>query len=337
MRPAHGARTAAALLTGRRRGRCGRSAAAPSRWGRDRRRRSRARDRAGWTAIARAQRGRLHRGARAPACRSRTRRPRSPSTGQMLALDPPDPRRGDDRRRSSPPPTPGRCATATAACATSWSACTVVLSDGTVAKSGGKVIKNVAGLRPREAVRRLVRDARADRRRCPCACTRCPSATATAVAAQRRPGRAAGRGGSRSPRRPLEADCFDVALGRRPGRRIARCGCLARDGGARGDARRWRARDAGADEDDEDLGRQCARAAPRDGVVLKVSRPPDRPAGRDPRRGASGGTVVSRAALGLSWLALAGRRGRRRASATARAALAPCAVLDGADSAVRGA
>ena len=37
---------------------------------------------------------------------------------------------------------------------------TVALSDGTLAKAGGKVIKNVAGLRPGQAVHRLVRHAR---------------------------------------------------------------------------------------------------------------------------------------------------------------------------------
>ena len=41
---------------------------------------------------------------------------------------------------------------------------TVALSDGTVAQSGGKVIKNVAGLRPGQAVHRLVRHARRDPR-----------------------------------------------------------------------------------------------------------------------------------------------------------------------------
>ena len=67
-----------------------------------------------------------------------------------------------------------------------------------------------------------------------------------------------------------------------------------------------------------------------DGAVLKVSgRPTDLP---DVIRAAGEATVVSRAALGLSWIAFAPGEELEARVAAARAALSPraCTVLDGA-------
>ena len=80
-------------------------------------------------------------------------------------------------------------------------------------------------------------------------------------------------------------------------------------------------------EDDEIWNRQRALQRSQGGIVLKVSgRPTDLPAVIAAAR-AQRGTVVSRAALGLSWIALPDADG----VAALRQALAPrrCTVLDG--------
>ena len=296
--------------------------------GRLRRRRRRARDRRAGP-DPRAQRGRLHRGARG-------RRAAGGGAGGVRASRPdararPAAGPGDARRSagSSRPPTPARCATATAACATWWSASRSCSRDGTVAKSGGKVIKNVAGYDLGEAVHRLVRDARADRDGL--------GAAAPGAGGDRHRARRAATTRTRSPRAarrsralPLEADCARRRLG---GRRGPRAGALRRRHRGRAGAR-----DRGADasstaveitEDDDELwDAQRARQRRRDGAVLKVSgRPTDL---RDVIRAAERRrTVVSRAALGLSWLALRARRRPRRARRDARAG-ARAARLHGA-------
>ena len=89
--------------------------------------------------------------------------------------------------------------------------------------------------------------------------------------------------------------------------------------------------DAGAETDDDELwARQRAGQRSADGVVLKVSgRPTDLPtvirAAREHQ-----GKVVSRAALGLSWLALPA--GADVAAIREGLSPRPVAVLDGADS-----
>jgi glycolate oxidase FAD binding subunit len=207
---------------------------------------------------------------------------------------------------------------------------TVVLSDGTVAKAGGKVIKNVAGydlaklftgsfgtlgLIARIAVR-LHPD---------------PQVTATA------------HGGSDDPERlmaaaialagrPLEADCLDVAWADGFGRVLVRYG---------GNTAAERARDTpleledvAVNEDDAALwDEQRARQRSRDGAVLKVSGRPTDLANVIRAAESARATVVSRAALGLSWLAFAPGDALAERVATVRQALAPraCTVLDGAD------
>jgi glycolate oxidase FAD binding subunit len=207
---------------------------------------------------------------------------------------------------------------------------TVVLSDGTVAKAGGKVIKNVAGydlaklftgsfgtlgLIARVAVR-LHPD---------------PPVTATVHGASDDPERLAAAAIALA-RRPLEADCLDVAWADGSGRLMVRYG---------GNTAAERARDTrlelegvGVAEDDAALWeQQRARQRSRDGAVLKVSgRPTDLPdviRAAEPARA----TVVSRAALGLSWLAFAPGDDLAERVGTVRRSLAPraCTVLDGAE------
>ena len=218
---------------------------------------------------------------------------------------------------------------------------TVVLSDGTIAKAGGKVIKNVAGYdlgklfagsfgtlgliasrrgAPAPAARTAPRPraARADD----------PDALARG---RRRARRAAARG--RLPRRRLAR------------RRRAACSCAsaARPPSARPARRRPAARRRARGRPDVEptttrSGRASARASARaDGAVLKVSgRPTDLPAVLARRATPARGRRRRAPRSGCSWLALAGRRPRRRVAAV-RAALAPraCTLHDVPDGAAR--
>jgi glycolate oxidase FAD binding subunit len=207
---------------------------------------------------------------------------------------------------------------------------TVVLSDGTMAKAGGKVIKNVAGydlaklfagsfgtlgLIATVAVR-LHPD---------------PPVTATAHAATDDPERLSAAALALA-RTPLEADCLDVAWADGSGRLLVRYGGSTAPERARQTAIALEA--AAVAEDDAGLwDAQRARQRSREGAVLKVSgRPTDLPAVIRAAE-ANGATVVSRAALGLSWLAFAPGGDLAERVATVRQALSPrvCTVLDGAD------
>ena len=213
-------------------------------------------------------------------------------------------------------------------CATSWSASRVALSDGTLAKAGGKVIKNVAGYDLGQAVRRLVRDARADRRRSRCGCTRCPPDDRHAS-----PARATTRTRSRAaPRRSPRARSRPTASTSRWERRRRRAARALRRRGAGRPGRGRAARCGAAGLEDSRRSRtttRCGRAArrpARDGV--RRARCPgrltdllERHAAPPSERGAS---VVGRAALGPVWLALDGRRprgGRARARRAGAAAV----------------
>ena len=199
---------------------------------------------------------------------------------------------------------------------------TVVLSDGTIAKAGGKVIKNVAGYDLAKlfagSFGTLGLIATISVRLHPL-----PPMTATVV------------GGSDDPERvlaavialsqqPLEADCLDVFWEAGAGRVLVRySGATAAD---RARATTLELEGVEVIEDDASLW-AAQRARQRGTIVLKVSgRPTDLPA---VIRAAGDGSVVSRGALGLSWIALddADR------VAAARQALAPraCTVLDGAE------
>jgi glycolate oxidase FAD binding subunit len=198
---------------------------------------------------------------------------------------------------------------------------TVVLSDGTVAKSGGKVIKNVAGYDLAKlfagSFGTLGLIASVSVRLHPV-----PERTATVVERFDDPDALLARALELS-RRPLEADCFDVVWEHGSGR------ILLQFSGASATEQAERIGTAS----DVDWGEVRALQRSRDGAVLKVSgRPTDLP--NVIRAATAGGaTVVSRAALGLSWLAFAPADDLAERVATARQALAPraCTVLDGAD------
>jgi glycolate oxidase FAD binding subunit len=208
---------------------------------------------------------------------------------------------------------------------------TVALSDGTVAHSGGTVIKNVAGydlgklFTGSYGTLGLVTEVAV--RLHPL-----PARTATVVGATGDAGRLAALALSLA-RRPLEAMSLDAAWRDDRGRVLLRFG---------GVTARERAREAVAlfdgvatdVVDDDEVLWAAQRAAQRtaDGVVVKVSaRPTDLPALVAAARAARA-SLVSRAALGLSWLALAAGDDLADRVAGVRAALAPrpCAVLDGA-------
>ena len=208
---------------------------------------------------------------------------------------------------------------------------TVVLSDGTIAKSGGKVIKNVAGYDLAKlftgSFGTLGLIARVAVRLHPA-----PPRTASVIARCEDPDEL-GRVAAELAALPLEADRFDAVW------RDEDFGWLTlRFGGATAaeqavaaseqvDLQFVTVDEEGDDEDAWGAHRDLQRSP--DGIVVKVSgRPSDLPTViREARR--SGGTVVSRAALGLSWIRLPAD-----ADVNAlREALAPraCTVLDGAD------
>jgi len=204
---------------------------------------------------------------------------------------------------------------------------TVVLSDGSIAKSGGKVIKNVAGYDLAKlfagSFGTLGLIARVAVRLHPV-----PSRTATVTAHTGDPD-ALARAVARLAALPLEADCLDAVWDGEMGRLALRFGSSTAAEQARAAAAHVELGDVAIDEDDTEAWariRDLQRAP--GGIVLKVSgRPGDLPAVIRAAR-AAGGTVVSRGALGLSWLALpAGTP-----VAPIREALAPraCTVLDGA-------
>jgi glycolate oxidase FAD binding subunit len=207
---------------------------------------------------------------------------------------------------------------------------TVVLSDGTVAKAGGKVIKNVAGY----DLAKLFTGSFGTLGLIASVSVRLhPSApvTATASGATDDPDRLAAAAIALA-RRPLEADCLDVAWADGAGRLLVRYG--GNTAAERASDTPLELEDVQTTEDDGALWeRQRALQRSDDGAVLKVSgRPTDLP---DVIRAAqaSGASVASRAALGLSWLAFAPGDDLAERVATVRQALAPraCTVLDGAD------
>ncbi|WP_169542378.1 FAD-binding oxidoreductase [Solirubrobacter soli] len=187
----------------------------------------------------------------------------------------------------------------------------VVLSDGTVAKSGGKVIKNVAGYDLAKlfagSFGTLGLIATVSVRLHPL-----PTRTATVAFDFDDPDALAAKAIELA-RLPLEADRFDAVWRDGRGQLLVEF-----SGAAAEDAARRIGEPA-------DVDWETVRALQRGTVVVKVSgRPTDL---ADVIRAAGDGTVISRAALGLSWIALpdASR------IAAIRQALAPrhCVVLDG--------
>jgi glycolate oxidase FAD binding subunit len=208
---------------------------------------------------------------------------------------------------------------------------TVVLSDGTVASAGGKVIKNVAGydlgklftgsygtlgLISSVAVRLHPR----------------PASTVTLSGTTDDPDQL-GRIAVELAGRPLEALCLDAWWEAGTGGLLVRFGGVA----PAEQADRIRPMLAGLDgvsavsDDDALWAAQRARQRRADGAVVKVSaRPTDLPEVITAAH-TGGASVVSRAGLGLCWLAFAGDHALAARVAAARRALAPHAstVLDG--------
>jgi glycolate oxidase FAD binding subunit len=200
---------------------------------------------------------------------------------------------------------------------------TVVLSDGTIAESGGKVIKNVAGYDLGKlfagSFGTLGLIARVAVRLHPA-----PERTATVVAESEDPD-ALGAAALKLAALPLEADSLDVDWEGDRGRLAVRfAGATAADR-AQAAVRHVELGGVRVEEDDHELwAQQRARQRSPDGVVVKVSgRPTDLPL---VIAAAGGASVVSRAALGVSYVTGGDVAELRRA-------LAPrhCAVLDGAD------
>jgi glycolate oxidase FAD binding subunit len=189
----------------------------------------------------------------------------------------------------------------------------VVLSDGTIAKAGGKVIKNVAGY----DLSKLFAGSMGTLGLIASVAVRLhplPEQTASVVIDHRNPDHLL-EDVLKLARRPLEADKFDVTWSGGHGRILLEfSGASAMD-------------QAGRVGNIRDVDWDAVRGMQRGAVVLKVSgRTTDLP---KVIRVADdhGGTVVSRAALGLSWIALQNAEG----VAAIREALAPrvCTVLDG--------
>ena len=204
---------------------------------------------------------------------------------------------------------------------------TVVLSDGTIAKSGGKVIKNVAGY----DLAKLFTGSYGTLGLIASVAVRlhpAPARTATLTGSSDDPERLA-RAAIALAGQPLEAECLDAGWEGEAGWLSLRFGGTT--AAEQAEVARGRLDLDGVAieaEDDADIW-ALRRALQRGELVVKVSgRPTDLPAViREARH--AGGTVVSRAGLGLSWVNLPAG-----ADADAlREALAPraCTVLDGAD------
>ncbi|MHB1808979.1 MAG: FAD-binding oxidoreductase [Solirubrobacteraceae bacterium] len=217
----------------------------------------------------------------------------------------------------------------------------VALSDGTIARSGGKVIKNVAGY----DLGKLFVGSHGTLGLIVEACVRLhplPGETAT-LRARSSEADALTTAASALARLPLEAEALDLAWEGHEGSVLARFAGRAAAPRAAEAARRLarlhvevgrRPADLQieVERDDEPLWeRQRDMQRRPDGAVLKVSAlPSELPIVLATARSA-GASVVSRAALGLSWLSFAPDDSLPARVASVRAQLAPraCLLLDG--------
>lgn len=248
--------------------------------------------------------------------------------GQMLALDPP---RGDDE-----------AATIGGIIATADSGplrhrygsvrdlvlgMTVVLSDGSVSKSGGKVIKNVAGY----DIAKLFAGAYGSLGAILAVAVRLhpqPPAIATAVGRTGDPGELAAAASHLSHAR-LELQSLDVRWEDGHGAVLARFGgtTASDQAGEVADLLVGRGLQSEVEEDDEGLWsaqREAQRSA--DGIVARVSGVQEQTAALLKFAQANDARVVTRAALGLSWITVAAPD--HIAALRATLAPSPCAVLD---------
>ena len=206
---------------------------------------------------------------------------------------------------------------------------TVVLSDGTIASSGGRVIKNVAGYDLAKlftgSYGTLGLVTRVALRLHPMA-----NRSATLVAESSDAGAIAATAIALS-RLPLEADCLDVQWADGSGRLLVRFAGAAAEQRARSAVRHVGSlsRSEIVTDDHQLWSDQRARQRNPEGSILKISGRPTDLQRVIQTADAHGGTVVSRAALGLSWLSLPAPA----ELSAIRTALAPrwCTVLDGAE------
>ncbi|HEV7709582.1 MAG TPA: FAD-binding oxidoreductase [Asanoa sp.] len=204
---------------------------------------------------------------------------------------------------------------------------TVVLSDGSVSRSGGTVIKNVAGYDLGKlfagSYGTLGLVAQVALRLHPL-----PAGTATVVATTGDPVVLAASVRAMS-RHPLEAQALDVAWRAGEGRLLVRFGGVTAAARAGHAAELLHDVDVSVVLDDEEIW-SAQRAAQRGPAVVKVSAlPTDLPA---VIAAAGDAGLVSRAALGVSWLSFPAGTDLAERVTAARSALAPhpTVVLDGA-------
>ncbi|GIF71999.1 FAD-binding oxidoreductase [Asanoa siamensis] len=204
---------------------------------------------------------------------------------------------------------------------------TAVLGDGAVARSGGTVIKNVAGYDLGKlfagSYGTLGLVAQVAVRLHPL-----PAGTATVVATTDDPAALTAAVLAMS-RHPLEALSLDVLWRAGEGRLLVRFGGVTAAARAEAATRLLTGVDVTVVRDDESIW-AAQRAAQRGAAVVKVSAlPTDLPA---VLAAAGPATVVSRAALGVSWLSFPAGDDLATRVAAARTALAPrpTVVLDGA-------
>jgi glycolate oxidase FAD binding subunit len=215
---------------------------------------------------------------------------------------------------------------------------TVALSDGTIARAGGKVIKNVAGY----DIGKLFTGSFGTLGVILSVCVRLhplPVASATALGASDDPDMlsAAARALAAA---PLELESLDVAW------RGGRGGILARAAGAEAGPRAKRIAtmmgDAGleqvdvAADDDALWARQRAGQRSRGRVVMRIGARPRELAAVLRAADASGGTIVGRAALGVSYIevdpdAVVGLRAALPSSAVAVVLDAPAELRESRD------
>jgi glycolate oxidase FAD binding subunit len=206
---------------------------------------------------------------------------------------------------------------------------TVALSDGTLARSGGKVIKNVAGY----DLAKLFTGSYGTLGAILEVAVRLhplPPATTTAVASSGDPEAVAHAAASLTHAR-AEAQCLDVAWAAGSGRVLARF-AGAEAATQAGDAATV-LEEAGLSAEtvtDDDALWEEQRAGQRspDGIVVRVSGVQSQLAAQLSAAERACGSLVGRAAYGLSWIAL--DAGRADAIEEIRRALAPapCVVLD---------